>query len=228
MMYPEAFLSAINQCIEERGGPAAIGMIRARDTWLTKRAELAEAELRDYASQHQRVLDMLREETATHDATKHRLAEVEASRDEWLANWDRLKADVNQLVGEKELREKGVARLVTQLHERDRRILELEEALEPFAQAFRQKKYGSGVSARDWKRAYDAQLLWCIHVIGPETLIPQPDRDTAQRRCEEWNDRIAKQGNADTISCEVEWWPLSRGTHARELELHGGQPRDIC
>ncbi len=69
--------------------------------------------------------------------------------------------------------------------------------------------------------------LWCIHVAGPDTVIPQPDKDTAVRRASEWNAQMSDRAQA-LICCRAMPWPYSRESHAASLAKHGGQPEDIC
>lgn len=76
--------------------------------------------------------------------------------------------------------------------------------------------------------------LWCVHVRGPDSLIAQPDRETADRRAAEWNERIvtiaAREPHpyAPQITCVVAEWPHDAYSHAADLITHGGQPDDIC
>lgn len=75
--------------------------------------------------------------------------------------------------------------------------------------------------------------LWCVHVEGPDSLIVQPDRETAERRAKKWNEGIAKSGvlnheNSPHIHCKAIPWTGSAETHAASLAEHGGQPDDIC
>jgi hypothetical protein len=55
------------------------------------------------------------------------------------------------------------------------RIAALEAALRPFAEAFRRERYGRGVSARDWKTAYDALAT---------TALEQPEKCRPGCRCQ--------------------------------------------
>ena len=78
--------------------------------------------------------------------------------------------------------------------------------------------------------------LWCVHVIGPDTLIAQPDLATAESRAkkwqEEWDAYLAKKGDSSPfdpkITWQVEGWPYTREAHARDLAEHGGEPKDHC
>ena len=75
--------------------------------------------------------------------------------------------------------------------------------------------------------------LWCVHVEGPDSLIPQPDRETAERRAKEWNSGIALSGvlnheNSPHIHCKAIPWAYTAASHAASLAEHGGQPSDIC
>ena len=73
--------------------------------------------------------------------------------------------------------------------------------------------------------------LWCIHVQGPDTLIPQPNESTARQRAEAWNqsfETLVTQGPYEPrVRCVVEKWPYSFAQHALALEDHGGEPDDI-
>ena len=76
--------------------------------------------------------------------------------------------------------------------------------------------------------------LWCVHVLGPDTVIAQPDKQTAEKRAGEWNAGIAKMQARDPsqydpkLECVVEPWPWTADGHAKELAEHGGKPEDIC
>lgn len=76
--------------------------------------------------------------------------------------------------------------------------------------------------------------LYCIHVLGPDSLIPQPDFWTAARRANEWSADMLKRHEADPspydphMYCNVIEWPHSPESHAEELKRHGGEPEDIC
>lgn len=77
-------------------------------------------------------------------------------------------------------------------------------------------------------------VLWCVQVQGPGSVIPQPDRETAERRAKEWNAMLAKvlarnPSPLDPVMhCEVIPWPWSAEGHAEGLAEHGGAPEDIC
>ena len=79
--------------------------------------------------------------------------------------------------------------------------------------------------------------LWCVHVLGPDSLIPQPDYPTAVKRAQEWIAmfRELSTGGGRTPSsfdpimhCNVIVWTSSLERHAEELARHGGNPEDIC
>ena len=78
--------------------------------------------------------------------------------------------------------------------------------------------------------------LWCVHVLGPDSLIAQPDQATAEQRAkawqESWDAYLAKKGNSSPydpkISYVAEVWPYTATAHARDLAEHGGEPEDHC
>ncbi len=78
--------------------------------------------------------------------------------------------------------------------------------------------------------------LWCIHVLGPDSLIAQPDEATARERAAkwqaEWDAYLATKTDRSpyepTITWQAEVWPLTSGAHARDLAEHGGEPEDHC
>jgi hypothetical protein len=76
--------------------------------------------------------------------------------------------------------------------------------------------------------------LWCIHVIGPDTLIAQPDFWTAAERAAKWSAGMVASHQRDPspydpcMYCNVEPWPNSPIAHAKDLAEHGGNPEDIC
>lgn len=79
-----------------------------------------------------------------------------------------------------------------------------------------------------------ADELWCVHVLGPDSLIAMPDLETADRRAVEWNSmfgKIAAERGHNPFdpkcSAVVEKWTGSAKTHAEEIERHGGNPDDI-
>lgn len=83
--------------------------------------------------------------------------------------------------------------------------------------------------------ADDEGKLWCVHVLGPDTIIPQPSRAVAEARAELWNGDIEEMMNRKgpsafdpVIRCVAEPYPYSAKGHAEGLAEHGGEPEDIC
>lgn len=81
-----------------------------------------------------------------------------------------------------------------------------------------------------------ASTLWAVHVQGPDSLIAQPDKATAEQRADEWT-RMAAQVRERAIAegmdlpnlvCVAAPWPYDPASHAEELAEHGGNPDDIC
>ncbi len=76
--------------------------------------------------------------------------------------------------------------------------------------------------------------LWCIHVQGPDSLIAQPDRETADKRAAEWQagfDALMARDpspNDPVLKAAVIEWPGAADSHAEDLAEHGGNPEDIC
>ena len=76
--------------------------------------------------------------------------------------------------------------------------------------------------------------LWCIHVHGPDSVIAQPDRETALRRAHAWNSVWLLKMCADMHPHDpVLWavpapWPHSAAAHAASLASHGGEPSEVC
>lgn len=77
--------------------------------------------------------------------------------------------------------------------------------------------------------------LWCVHVLGPDSLIPQPDYATAVKRAQEWVAmfmEIARSREASPydpiMHCNVIEWDGTPEAHAAELAEHGGNPEEIC
>lgn len=76
--------------------------------------------------------------------------------------------------------------------------------------------------------------LWCVHVLGPGSVIAQPDYETAIKRAKEWNRQIDEMMSRNPhpydpiIHCNVSPWPYSAEGHAEALAEHGGNPEDIC
>ncbi len=81
----------------------------------------------------------------------------------------------------------------------------------------------------------DEGKLWCVHVLGPDTVIPQSSRAVAEARAELWNGDIEEMMNRrgpsafdPVIRCVAEPYPYSAEGHARGLAEHGGEPEDLC
>lgn len=81
--------------------------------------------------------------------------------------------------------------------------------------------------------AFD-QALWCVHIHGPDSLIAQPDLETAERRAKEWGamfrDIMANNPSPydPLLRAVVIRWPGTAETHAEDIAEHGGSPEDIC
>jgi hypothetical protein len=74
-----------------------------------------------------------------------------------------------------------------------------------------------------------------VHVQGPDTLVAQPDRETAERRAAEQNAVIEKIMEArepspydPMLHCVARPWPYTAKGHAEDLAKHGGNPEDWC
>lgn len=78
------------------------------------------------------------------------------------------------------------------------------------------------------------ETLWCVNVLGPDTVIPQPDFWTAAERAAKWSSGILEMHKRDThpyaplMYCNVIVWPWSAESHAAGLAEHDGEPEDIC
>lgn len=82
--------------------------------------------------------------------------------------------------------------------------------------------------------------LWCVHLRGPDTLIAQPDWNTACHRAETWNEQVRNMDEreraagetgtmpSDVLEYVVEVWPHSPEGHAESLAKDGGDPKDHC
>lgn len=77
--------------------------------------------------------------------------------------------------------------------------------------------------------------LWCVHVLGPDSIIAQPDYETAVRRAQEWVVMLVKireqRGSHPydpIVHCNVAPHTGSAERHAEQLAEHGGNPEDIC
>src|SRR5690606_35641309 len=94
------------------------------------------------------------------------------------------------------------------------------------------KEQGITVHAGDWpeiRLEEPGETLWCVHVLGPDTVIPQPDKATAEKHAAKWNAQIAKmfaqiakmferrpRTELDSIlECVVEPWPYDAEGHAK-------------
>lgn len=69
--------------------------------------------------------------------------------------------------------------------------------------------------------------LWCLHVSGPDDVIPEPTHDAAVRFAQKFN-RWANQKAAewnendpplDLMRAKVIPWPYSAEDHAKRLSL---------
>lgn len=63
--------------------------------------------------------------------------------------------------------------------------------------------------------------LWCVHVIGPDDVIPAPDQETAARWAKRINDVVAAMprppepsDNWPRITAEAAPWPWCEAPHA--------------
>jgi hypothetical protein len=77
--------------------------------------------------------------------------------------------------------------------------------------------------------------LWCVHVLGPDTIIAQPSKAVAEARAALWNEDFAKLAAErepspywPVVECRAEVYPYSATGHARGIAEHGGDPGDIC
>lgn len=76
--------------------------------------------------------------------------------------------------------------------------------------------------------------LWCVHVLGPDSLIAQPDKASAERRAAEYNEQFRRllsrdpSPNDPVLRAEVEVWPWVPEAHAEGIAEHGGNPKEIC
>lgn len=75
--------------------------------------------------------------------------------------------------------------------------------------------------------------LWCVHVQGPDSLIAQPDRETADKRAAEWqagfDAMLARDPspNDPVLKAVVIEWPYTSRAHAECVAIHGGAPEDL-
>jgi hypothetical protein len=90
------------------------------------------------------------------------------------------------------------------------------------------------VADQDAARRILSTGLCCIRVIGPGSIIAQPDVETAEKRAIENNAYIKKMLASDPhpddphMECVVELWCGTIAEHAEELAKHGGNPKDWC
>lgn len=81
--------------------------------------------------------------------------------------------------------------------------------------------------------------LWCVNVIGPDTVIPQPSRTVARERAKRWQDeweqvraslglKPSTLKFAPKVTFKVVEWPWSAREHAAGLAKHGGEPEDFA
>ncbi|MDR3535229.1 MAG: hypothetical protein P4L71_01890 [Acetobacteraceae bacterium] len=74
----------------------------------------------------------------------------------------------------------------------------------------------------------DHQTLWCIHIPGPDDVIAQPDRETANRAAEAHNAAIERHWAQfprtdddppkSALMAVVKPWPWSATAHAVSLQ----------
>lgn len=80
--------------------------------------------------------------------------------------------------------------------------------------------------------------LWCVRVLGPDSVIAQPDKEKAEERAKVWQygwdrymatrEKRSPSPYEPQISYVVEPWPWSAKAHAEALAEHGGDPREHC
>ena len=75
-----------------------------------------------------------------------------------------------------------------------------------------------------------SDVLWCIHVYGPDDLIAQPSRDVAIERARTWaeamrgvNELAATDLLTPAVGFGVEPWPYSAESHAEDLQKRDGK-----
>lgn len=80
----------------------------------------------------------------------------------------------------------------------------------------------------------EKQELWCVHLQGPDTIIPQPDHESAVKRAAEMNATIervwatVKPSEFNPLKPVASVIPYT-GTaehHAAGVAEHGGNPED--
>jgi hypothetical protein len=81
----------------------------------------------------------------------------------------------------------------------------------------------------------DMGRLWCVWVMGPDTIIAQPTRRLAEARAALWQESIDRRFIQDPpteydpcVYCVVKPWEGSADSHAENLARHRGEPGDIC
>ena len=91
----------------------------------------------------------------------------------------------------------------------------------------------SGKDNSGRKHTMANRMLWCVHVYGPDSLVAQPDFETAVARAKEQQDYIDSWYNDREVTehdpivfCWAEPWPWSEDRHAADLAEHGGNPED--
>ena len=64
-----------------------------------------------------------------------------------------------------------------------------------------------------------AKLLWCVHILGPDEMIPKESYEAAEKHATELIDFLHRAGAPDDVLCLpiVARWPWSDEAHRREL-----------
>jgi len=77
--------------------------------------------------------------------------------------------------------------------------------------------------------------MWAIHVQGPDTIIAQPDKATAESRAAQWqkaiDDWLATRIASPyypTIKYVVVKYPGRYESWRAQIDEHGGEPEDHC
>lgn len=77
----------------------------------------------------------------------------------------------------------------------------------------------------EWLKAQRANILWCMHVIGPDDLHAARDYDDAARMVAELLAALAADGRSD-VTClpTVAVWPWGAEAHSRALAKTNAAP----